>query len=121
MRVCNLDTCPVGVASKNPELRAKFTGKPEYVVNFMLFIAQEMREIMPGWASGLSMKWWKINVLEMSAAIDHWKTRGLDFSNILNTPDCSPEAPRYCQMTQDHGLDKALDNEVLLKICEPAI
>ncbi len=122
MRVCHLDTCPVGIATQNPELRKKFTGKPEYVVNFMMFIAEEMREIM----AELGFK--TINemvghseLLEMNEAIAHWKSKGLDLSAIFYKPGESNLGPVYCVQKQDHGLDKALDNEVLMERCKPAI
>ncbi|MCG3209159.1 MAG: Ferredoxin-dependent glutamate synthase 1 [Anaerolineae bacterium] len=122
MRVCNLDTCPVGVATQNPELRKKFAGDPQYVVNFMRFIAQEMREIMAelGFRTINEMVG-RTDVLEMNEAIDHWKAAGLDFSNILYQPQAGPEVGRYCQIEQDHGLHKALDNQVLLELCQPAL
>jgi len=122
MRVCHLDTCPVGVATQNPELRKKFTGKPEYVVNFMLYIAEEMREIM----AELGFKTINEMVghsdrLETNEAIAHWKAKGLDFSAIFHRPAESDLGPVYCVQKQDHGLDKALDNEVLIERCRPAL
>lgn len=122
MRVCNLDTCPVGVATQNPELRKKFSGKPEYVVNFMRFIAQEMREIMAqlGFRSVDEMIG-RTDKLEMSRAYGHWKAKGLDFSAILNNPQVPRDEPQFCQMPQDHGLSNSLDRQVLLKLCEPAL
>ncbi|MBI3306175.1 MAG: glutamate synthase large subunit [Candidatus Omnitrophica bacterium] len=122
MRVCHLNTCPVGVATQDPVLRKKFSGDPEHAVNFMFFIAQELREIMAqlGFRK-LSEMIGRTDKLEMKKAVDHWKTRGLDYSKILCQPDVSPEVGRYCQIPQDHGLDKALDNTTLLKICEPAL
>jgi glutamate synthase (ferredoxin) len=122
MRVCHLDTCPVGVATQNPELRKKFEGNPEHVVNFMRFIAEEVRDLM----SKLDFRTvnemvGRTDKLEMMKAIDHWKAKGLDFSKILYQPDASPDVGRYCQIPQDHGLDQALDNRVLLNLCEPAL
>ncbi len=122
MRVCHMDTCPVGVATQNPALRKKFTGKPEHVVNFMHFIAQEMRE----WMAKLGFRTvdemiGRVDKLEVRKAVDHWKAKGLDYSNILYQPDVPPEVGRHCQIPQDHGLDKALDNQVLLELCEPAL
>ncbi len=122
MRVCHLDTCPVGVATQNPKLRERFTGDPEHVVNFMRFIATELREIM----AKLGIR--KINemvgrtdLLVPWKAIEHWKAKGLDLTPILHRPDAGPEVGRYRQIDQDHGLDKSLDITRLLGICEPAI
>jgi glutamate synthase domain-containing protein 2/glutamate synthase domain-containing protein 3 len=122
MRVCHLNTCPVGVATQNPELRKRFTGKPEDVENFMRFIAQEVREVM----AQLGFKQFnkmigRTDRLEVKKAVDHWKAKGLDFSKILYQPEVPTDVGRFCTIPQDHGLDKALDNTVLLKLCEPAI
>ena len=122
MRVCHLNTCPAGVATQDPQLRAKFSGKPEHVVNFMRFIAEDMREIMAqlGFRSIEEMIG-RTDRLEARKAIDHWKAKGLDFSNILYQPDVGPEVGRFCQMKQDHGIDRSLDVTTLLEICRPAI
>jgi glutamate synthase domain-containing protein 2/glutamate synthase domain-containing protein 1/glutamate synthase domain-containing protein 3 len=122
MRVCNLDTCPVGVATQNPELRRKFAGDPDYVVNLMRFIAQEMREIMAelGFRTVNEMIG-RADRLEPVKALEHWKTKGLDFSKILYQPEVPEEYGRYCQVSQNHGLDKALDHQTLLAICQPAL
>jgi glutamate synthase (ferredoxin) len=122
MRVCHLDTCPVGVATQNPELRKKFTGDPSQVINFMRFIAREMREIMAqlGFRTINDMVG-RTDKLEMRHAIDHWKAKGMDYSKILYQPEASPEIGRYCQIPQDHGLENALDNQVLLDLAEPAL
>ena len=122
MRACHLDTCPVGVATQNPELRKKFTGKPEYVVNFMLYVAEEMREIMAelGFKTVNEMVGHS-EMLETNEAIAHWKAKGLDFSAIFHRPAESDLGPVYCIQKQDHGLDKALDNEVLIERCKPAL
>ena len=122
MRVCHLNTCPVGVATQDPELRKHFMGDPDHVVNFMQFIAQDMREIMAqlGFRSLAEMVG-RTDVLEPKAAIDHWKAKGLDLSPILHQPDVGPEVGRYCQMAQDHGLEHSLDMTTLLELCEPAI
>ncbi len=122
MRVCHQDTCPVGVATQNPELRKKFTGDPAHVVNYMRFIAQEMRELMAqlGFHTVDEMIG-RTDKLEPKRAVEHWKARGLDFSNILYQPEAPPEWGRYCQQPQDHGLHKALDNNVLLELCQPAL
>ena len=122
MRVCHMDTCPVGVATQNPELRRKFTGKPEYVINFMRFIAQEMRELMAqlGFRTVDEMVG-HTERLEVRKAIEHYKAKGLDYSRILYQPDVPAEVGRYCQIPQDHGLDGSMDNQVLLDLCKPAL
>ena len=122
MRVCQLDTCPVGVATQNPELRKKFTGDPAHVVNFMRFIAQEMRELMAklGFRT-IDEMIGRTDKLAPKRAVEHWKAKGLDFSNILYQPEVPAGVGRYCQISQDHGLDKALDNKVLLELCQPAL
>src|SRR5712692_474214 len=112
MRVCHLNTCPVGVATQNPELRKRFTGDASHVVNFMHFIAQEMREHMAklGFRTVNEMVG-RVEKIEPRRAIDHWKAQGLDFSAILYQPPVGPEVGRYCQIAQDHGLENALDNQ----------
>jgi glutamate synthase (ferredoxin) len=122
MRVCHLNTCPVGVATQNPVLRRNFTGDPAHAVNFMRFIAQEVRELMAqlGFRTVNEMIG-RTDMLEPREAIDHWKARGLDFTNILYQPKASDEVGRYCRIAQDHGLEKALDNTTLLKLCQPAL
>lgn len=122
MRVCNLDTCPVGVATQNPELRKKFAGDPQHVVNFMQFIAQDMREIMAqlGFRTIDEMVG-RTDKLEMSKAIKHWKASGVDLSGILYKPQVSETVGQYCQMSQDHGIDQTLDKKMLLGICKPAL
>src|SRR4029453_863094 len=122
MRVCHLDTCPVGVATQKPELRQRFTGQPEHAVNFMQFVAQEVRE----WMAQLGFRTLNEMVgradrLEVKKAIDHWKAHGLDFSRILYQPEVGPEVGRDCQIAQDHGLERALDNTTLLKLCKLAL
>ncbi len=122
MRVCHLNTCPAGVATQDPQLRARFAGKPEHVVNFMRFIAEDMREIMAqlGFRNIEEMVG-RTDRLEARKAITHWKAKGLDFSNILYQPDASSEVGRFCSMKQDHGIDRSLDVTQLLEICKPAI
>src|SRR5690606_6071948 len=121
MRVCHLDTCPVGVATQNPDLRKKFSGKAEYVVNFMQFIAQEVRELLAelgfrtlGEAIGHA------ELLEVDDAAAHWKTSGLDLSSILHVPDVADDAPRSVTTGQDHGLEAALD-QTLVQLAGPSI
>ncbi len=122
MRVCHKNTCPVGIATQNPELRAKFMGDPAYVVNYMRFVAQEVREIMAqlGFRTMNEMVG-RTDVLEAKPAVDHWKAKGIDLSKILYQPEVGPEVGRYCQIPQDHGLDKSLDMTVLLDLCKGAI
>ena len=114
MRVCHLDTCPVGIATQNPALRKHFTGRPEFVENFFRFVANEVRELMAslGFRSMDEMIG-RSDVLDVTPALDHWKARGLDLSSILHQPDVAPDVGRRCQQAQDHGLDKALDNELI--------
>jgi len=122
MRVCHKNTCPVGVATQNPELRKKFNGAADYVVNFMLFAAEELREIMAelGFRNIKEMVG-RSDCLEMNSAINHWKAKGLDYSKILYRPQVGPDVGTYCSMVQDHGLEKSLDMTKLLEICQPAI
>ncbi|HNG45491.1 MAG TPA: glutamate synthase-related protein, partial [Elusimicrobiota bacterium] len=122
MRVCHLNTCPVGVATQDPKLRKKFTGDPAHVVNFMRFVATEVREIMAqlGFRT-LNEMVGRVDRLEARAAIEHWKAKGLDFSNVLYAPPAGPEVGRYAQMEQDHGLDASLDRRTLLDLCRPAL
>ncbi|HJT76471.1 MAG TPA: glutamate synthase large subunit, partial [Gemmataceae bacterium] len=122
MRVCHLNTCPVGVATQDPRLRAKFTGKPEHVVHFMRFIAEEVRELMAqlGFRTVNEMIG-HTERLETTKAVAHYKAKGLDFSPIFYQPPAPPTVGRYCQVPQDHGLDKALDNTTLLSLCRPAL
>ena len=122
MRACHLNTCPVGVATQNPELRKQFTGNPDHVVNFMRFIAQDLREHMArlGFRTINEMVG-RADLLDMRSAVDHWKAKGLDFSHILYQPDVPSTVGRYCQIAQDHGLEKSVDLRLLLNICKPAL
>ncbi len=119
MRVCHLDTCPVGIATQNPELRKRFTGSPEFVVNFFEFIAEEVREYLAelGFRS-IEEAIGHVELLDTERAVDHWKANGLDLTPILHAPEV--EGPRHCVTTQDHGLDRALDN-TLIQLCEGAL
>ncbi|WP_347550011.1 glutamate synthase large subunit [Pseudalkalibacillus hwajinpoensis] len=122
MRVCHLDTCPVGVATQNEDLRKKYNGKAEYVVNFMRFIATEVRELMAelGFRTINEMVG-RTNVLEANQAIDHWKAKGLDLTPLLYQPDI-PDGVGWYQMTEQvHGLDKSMDVQELIPLCKPAI
>ncbi len=115
MRVCHLDTCPVGVATQNPELRARFNGRPEFIVNFFEFLAAEVREYlaMLGFRS-LAEAVGHAELLDTTAAVSHWKAAGLDLQPVLHVPELPPDAARHCAASQDHGLDKALDNTLIL-------
>ncbi len=121
MRVCHLDTCPVGIATQNPKLREKFTGKAEHVVNYFRFVAEEVRELMAqlGFRSIDDMIG-RSDLLDMKRAITHYKARGLDFSKIFYRPETPPGSSVRKAIEQDHGLDKALDQE-LLPLAEPAL
>ncbi len=121
MRVCHLDTCPVGVATQNPELRKRFSGQPEFVENYFRFVAEEVRELMAemGFRTVDEMIG-RSDHLDVEGAVAHWKAKGLDLSAILHQPDVAPTVGRRCVREQDHGLDKALDNE-LIRQAQPAL
>ena len=121
MRVCHLDTCPVGVATQNPQLRERFTGKPEFVVSFFEFIAEEVRELLAelGFRT-LDEAIGHAEVLDTDDAVDHWKAAGLDLSPILYVPPLRDDEPRRQVVAQDHGLEHALDQE-LVRLAEPAL
>jgi glutamate synthase domain-containing protein 3 len=122
MRVCHLNTCPVGVATQDPELRKKFTGDPEHAVNFMRFIAMEVRELMAqlGYRTIQEMVG-RSERLETNQAVEHHKAKGLDLSPIFYQPAVGEHVGRCCSQQQDHGLDQALDVTTLLSLCEPAL
>ena len=121
MRVCHLDTCPVGVATQNPELRAKFNGKPEFVETFFEYIADEVREILAelGFRT-LQEAIGQVEFLDTKRAIKHWKASGLDLAPLLQAPVFDTDAPRRNSTTQDHGLVRALDNK-LIELAAPAL
>ena len=122
MRVCHLDTCPVGIATQNPELRKRFSGKPEFVVNFFEFIAEEVREYLAalGFRS-IAEAIGHVEALDVRAAVDHWKAEGLDLAPILLPAENPYDGQdRYCTKAQDHGLDRALDQQ-LITLAEPAL
>ncbi len=122
MRACHLNTCPVGVATQDPQLRARFTGDPAHVVTFMRFIAQEVRELMAelGFRTVDEMVG-RSERIEMRRAVDHWKARNLDFSRILFKPTVPKHYGRICTIPQDHGVDRSLDATTLLKLAAPAL
>ncbi len=122
MRKCHLNTCPVGIATQDPELRKKFKGKPEYVVNYMFMVAEEMRGIMAELGlRTVNEMIGRVDLLNSDDAIEHWKAKGLDLSKILEPATVIFEGTEfYCTQSQDHGLDKALDNE-LIRLAKPAL
>ncbi|WP_432898926.1 glutamate synthase large subunit [Micromonospora matsumotoense] len=121
MRVCHLDTCPVGIATQNPVLRERFTGRPEFVENFFLFLAEEVRSYLAelGFRS-IEEAIGQTEVLDVVPAIDHWKGHGLDLARVLHTPQLPEGAARRGIRAQDHGLELALDNE-LIALAQPAL
>ncbi|HEY6511216.1 MAG TPA: glutamate synthase-related protein, partial [Burkholderiaceae bacterium] len=121
MRKCHLNTCPVGVATQNPVLRAKFKGRPEHVVNYFFFVAEEARRIM----AQLGLRTFdemigRSDLLDTKKGIEHWKARGLDFARIFHQPAAPADVPRYQVEAQDHGLERALDVRLIQK-CLPAL
>ena len=121
MRVCHLDTCPVGVATQNPELRAKFSGTPEFVVNFFEYIAEEVRELMAELGfRNLDEAIGQVEALDVTDAVEHWKADGLDLSPILFLPEIARESRRHQWKDQDHGLERALD-QTLIQLAEGAL
>lgn len=119
MRVCHLDTCPVGVATQNPELRARFTGKPEFVETFFEYIAQEVREHLAsiGFRS-IEEAVGHVELLDTTAAVDHWKAAGLDLGPVLAVPEPKPGSSLHHVKDQDHGLERALDNQLIAMAAE---
>src|SRR5689334_4454155 len=121
MRKCHLNTCPVGVATQDPVLRKKFSGKPEHVINYFFYVAEEVRELM----AQLGIRRFndligRSDLLDTKKGIEHWKARGLDFSRIFHQPQIGPEVARFNSERQDHGLDKALDHR-LIELARPAL
>ncbi|MGH3122119.1 MAG: glutamate synthase-related protein, partial [Streptosporangiaceae bacterium] len=121
MRVCHLDTCPVGVATQNPELRKRFTGQPEFVVNFFEFIAEEVREYLAALGlRSLEEAVGRTDLLDSERAVGHWKAAGLDLTPILHMPALAEGTARHNTTTQDHGIERALDN-TLIQLAEGAL
>ncbi len=121
MRKCHLNTCPVGVATQDPVLRKKFSGKPEYVVNYFFLVAEEARELMAQLGvRSFSELIGRTELLDIKKGIEHWKAKGLDFSRIFKMPDMPADVARYNTEKQDHGLEKALDNR-LIELAWPAL
>ncbi|MFP6600686.1 MAG: glutamate synthase large subunit [Deltaproteobacteria bacterium] len=121
MRKCHLNTCPVGIATQDVELRKRFTGQPEHVINFMSFVAQELREIMAmmGFRTVQEMTG-RMDRIEVEPALEHWKARSLDFSSVLRMPEAGPGVGISGTGTQDHRLEEALDNK-LIELARPAL
>jgi glutamate synthase (NADPH/NADH) large chain len=121
MRKCHLNTCPVGVATQDPVLRARFTGQPEHVINYFFFVAEELRQIMAdlGFRTVNEMIG-RADRLDMRTALDHWKAQGVDLSRLLYMPKVDPKLARWNAERQDHGLDAALDHQ-LIKAAKPAL
>ena len=122
MRVCHLNTCPVGIATQDPELRKKFAGRPESVEEFFRFLAKEVREYMAklGFRTMDEMIG-RVDKLDARKALDHWKACGLDFSNILYQPERDPEVAVRKVREQDHGLERSLDRTTLVSLCREAL
>jgi glutamate synthase (NADPH/NADH) large chain len=114
MRVCHLDTCPVGIATQTPALRAKFSGKPEFVETFFEYIAEEVRELLASLGlRTLEEAVGRVDLLDADMAIAHWKAAGLDLGSVLALPDVPDDMPRHQTQLQDHGLEKALDHQFM--------
>ncbi len=122
MRVCHLNTCPVGIATQNPTLRKRFTGTPEFVENFFRFLAQEIREYMAalGFRTMAEMIG-QSRCLKVEQAVDHWKAHGLDLGQILYQPETAADVAVHCVNEQDHGLHKSLDRTVIVPRCREAL
>jgi len=121
MRVCHLDTCPVGIATQNPELRKRFTGKPEFVTTFFEYIADEVREVLAGLGlRSVEEAVGRSDLLDMRGAVEHWKAKGLDLTPILDVPESPYGDARHQTRLQDHGLERALDHR-FLEACTPAL
>jgi glutamate synthase domain-containing protein 3 len=121
MRKCHLNTCPVGIATQDPELRKKFAGQPEHVIKFFFFVAEELRELMAemGFRTVDEMVG-RVDMLDMRHVLDHWKAEGLDLSTIFFNPQVPQRVGRHCMIGQDHGLETALDHE-LIELCRETL
>ena len=114
LRKCHLNACSVGIATQDPELRKKFAGQPEHLINYFFFVAEHLREIMARLGfSTINEMVGRVDKLETRQAIDYWKAMGLDLTPLLQRPDAPPEVATYCCQSQDHGLDKALDHKLI--------
>ena len=122
MRVCHLNTCPVGIATQDPHLRAKFAGRPEFVENFFRYVAEEVRELMAGLGfRTMAEMIGRSDRLDVRGAVEHWKARGLDLAPLLHRPAVGPEVAIRKVVEQDHGLEKSLDMATLVPLCRPAL
>jgi glutamate synthase (ferredoxin) len=122
MRVCSKNTCPVGVATQDPELRKKFQGKPEHVVNFMRFMAEDFRrELAALGFRSVNELVGRVDKLKQDKSREHWKAKGLDYASILYQPEQAKEKAVYCQQKQDHGLEKSLDLRELLELTKESV
>ena len=122
MRVCHLNTCPVGIATQDPHLRAKFAGRPEFVENFFRYVAEEVRELMAGLGfRTMAEMIGRSDRLDVRGAVEHWKARGLDLAPLLHRPAVGPEVAIRKVVEQDHGLEKSLDMTTLVPLCRPAL
>ncbi len=116
MRKCHLNTCPVGIATQDPVLRARFDGQPEHVVNYFFFVAEEVRQIMASLGfRKLGDMIGRVDLLDTKPGIEHWKARGLDFTRVFHQPQMPPEVARHQCEAQDHGLSRALDHEIIAR------
>jgi glutamate synthase domain-containing protein 2/glutamate synthase domain-containing protein 1/glutamate synthase domain-containing protein 3 len=121
MRKCHLNTCPVGIATQDPDLRKKFAGQPEHVIQFLFFVADQLRELMAGMGfRKVDEMVGQVEMLDMRSAFEHWKARGLDFSSIFFNPEAPARVGRHCMIGQDHGLEGALDHQ-LIDLCKETL
>ncbi len=121
IRVCHLDTCPVGIATQNPELRKRFTGTPEFVENFFEFIAEEVREYLAALGlRSIEEAVGRVDLLDTETVVHHYKAKGLDLGPVLAAPEVGPPTDRFCSCIQDHGLEAALDHR-FLDSCRPVV
>ena len=122
MRVCHLNTCPVGIATQDPELRKRFAGRADYVVNFFRFLAQEVREHMAALGfRTMDEMIGRVDRLDFKPALEHWKAQGLDLSSILYQPDVPADVARRCVRAQEHALESSLDNTTIIPACREAV
>ena len=122
LRKCHLNACSVGIATQDPDLRKKFAGQPEHVINYFFMVAEQVREIMAKLGiRTINEMVGRVDKLEARRAIEHWKAKGLDLAPLLYKPDVPPEVATYCRQEQDHGLERSLDQTVLIELSRPAL